>query len=230
MQPVLLALLLAALHSNVPVTSSAELREKEPNQRRRFGGGKSVERYVATKHFPLKLIGRRSANRDVTGKETTNFVSIFDSRRKLFLCKENDREPQNWDEARVACLFGNIWFALEPPHGQAWKPSLEETGGWKTNQGSRQLSSAPRKELLARPLVSRRRRADPVNPSDPLRSESHPGNPAHEHRDPEVSEQDQAGAVSKETIISCDDPLKVLHSIRPVSPIKSSIAERADQD
>ena len=81
-----------------------------------------------------------------------------------------------------------------------------------------------------RPLLSRRRRADPVNPSDPLRSESHPGNPAWEPQDPEVPEQDQAGSVSKETITSCHDPLKVLHSVRPVSPIKTSIAERADHD
>ncbi|KAJ3597078.1 hypothetical protein NHX12_003478 [Muraenolepis orangiensis] len=112
------------------------------------------------------------------------------------------------------------------------RPFLEETRGPRANRGSRRPPPAPWRKLLQRPLVSRRRRSDPVNPSDPLRSESHPGNPAKEPQelDPEVSDQDQAGAVSKETITSCDDPLKVLHSSRPVSPIKTNIAERACQD
>lgn len=112
-------------------------------------------------------------------------------------------------EARVSCRLGNIWFdLLESQQGaEAWKPSMEET--------QKLSSSRQRKKLLLHPLVSRQRRADPVNPSDPLRSESHPSNPAakeHQEPDPEVSEQEQAGAVSKETITSCDDPLKVLHS------------------
>lgn len=71
-----------------------------------------------------------------------------------------------------------------------------------------------------------------MNPSDPLRSQADPSHSAKEpagsdHRPPE---QDQAGAVSKETINSCDDPLRVLQSNGPVSPIKTNIADRPDQD
>uniref|UniRef100_A0A8C3ASZ0 Uncharacterized protein n=1 Tax=Cyclopterus lumpus TaxID=8103 RepID=A0A8C3ASZ0_CYCLU len=61
-------------------------------------------------------------------------------------------------------------------------------------------------------LVKRQRRSEEVNPSDPLRSQSHPSHSAKEHKDADhrQPDQDQAGAVSKETISSCDDPLRVL--------------------
>ncbi|XP_030221167.1 uncharacterized protein LOC115550365 isoform X2 [Gadus morhua] len=231
MQPVLLALVLAAVLPHVPLVSPAALREKAAAERRGSGRGKRAESYVATRRFPLKLTRRRSVHRDDMGPETTNFVSIFDLRRKQILCEEHYRDQQNPDGAGVACLLGDLWFVLGSRSGPAWR----------TNQVSPSLSSSPRRNLPVRHLLSRRRRADRVNPSvplrsdrvnpsDPLRSESHPGNPAHGSQDPEVSEQDQAGAVSKETITSCDDPLKVLHSVRPISPIKTSIAERADHD
>ncbi|TNN68232.1 hypothetical protein EYF80_021554 [Liparis tanakae] len=85
---------------------------------------------------------------------------------------------------------------------------------------------------LLGPLGKRQRRSEQVNPSDPLRSQSHPSHPAKEHKDaePRQPDQDQAGAVSKETISSCDDPLHVLHSNGPVSPVKTNIADRAEQD
>ncbi|XP_056455407.1 uncharacterized protein LOC130389595 isoform X2 [Gadus chalcogrammus] len=242
MQPVLLALVLAAVLLHVPLVSPAALREKAAAERRGSGRGKRADSYVSTRRFPLKLTRRRSVHRDDMGQETTNFVSIFDLRRKQILCEEHYRDQQNPDGAGVACLLGDLWFVLGSRSGPAWR----------TNQVSPSLSSSPRRNLPVRHLLSRRRRADRVNPSvplrsdrvnpsvplrsdrvnpsDPLRSESHPGNPAHGSQDPEVSEQDQAGAVSKETITSCDDPLKVLHSVRPISPIKTSIAERADHD
>lgn len=71
-----------------------------------------------------------------------------------------------------------------------------------------------------------------MNPSDPLRSQSDPSHSVKDHvdADPRQPEQDQAGAVSKETINSCDDPLRVLQSNGPVSPIKTNIADRPDQD
>ncbi|CAL8260264.1 unnamed protein product [Merluccius merluccius] len=171
MQPLLFALLLAALLLAAPVLSTAPLRDEGPGQRRRSSRG----------------------------------------------------------EARLACLFRDTWSQHD---GQSWKPLPEDTAGLKTNRGSHKLSSGRRRRLLLRPLVSRQRRGDPVNPSDPLQSESHPSNPGTERQEPgpEVSEQDQARAVSKETIASYDDPLEVLHSIRPVSPIKTNIAERAEQD
>lgn len=93
----------------------------------------------------------------------------------------------------------------------------------------------PSSTLLERvlgPLVRRQRRSEEVNPSDPLRSESHPSHSGKDHRDADHGqlEQDQAGAVSKETISSCDDPLRVLETNGPVSPVKTNIADRAEQD
>jgi len=87
-------------------------------------------------------------------------------------------------------------------------------------------------ESFLGPLVKRQRRSEQVNPSDPLRSQSHPSHPAKEHKDaePRQPDQDQAGAVSKETISSCDDPLRVLQPNGPVSPVKTNIADRAEQD
>ena len=79
------------------------------------------------------------------------------------------------------------------------------------------------------PLMKRRRRSEEVNPSDPLRSESHPSRSAKdaEHGQPE---QEQAGAVSKETITSCDDPLRVLRPNGHGSPVKTNIADRAEHE
>lgn len=87
-------------------------------------------------------------------------------------------------------------------------------------------------QRLLGPLVKRQRRSEEVNPSDPLRSESHPSHPVKDHKDLDVGqpEQDQAGAVSKETISSCDDPLRVLQPNGPVSPVKTNIADQAQQD
>lgn len=80
-------------------------------------------------------------------------------------------------------------------------------------------------------VSSRRRRSEQVNPSDPLRSQPRPSHPAKEHKDLDQGqpERDQAGAVSKETITSCDDPLKVLQPNGPVSPVKTNIADQAQQ-
>lgn len=93
-------------------------------------------------------------------------------------------------------------------------------------------SSSALVERFLGPLVRRQRRSQEVNPSDPLRSESHPSHSVKDHKDADHGqpEQDQAGAVSKETITSCDDPLRVLQPNGPVSPVKTNIADRAEQD
>ena len=68
MQPVLLALVLAAVLLHVPLVSPAALREKAAAERRGSGRGKRAESYVATRRFPLKLTRRRSVHRDDMGK------------------------------------------------------------------------------------------------------------------------------------------------------------------
>lgn len=132
------------------------------------------------------------------------------------------------------CLFQRVWFDLAIPYQVFYSAS----GGQllKLEKGEVRVVRQPQPEtpstLWERLLVKRRRRSHEVNPSDPLRSQSDPPHSAKEptgsdHRPPE---QDQAGAVSKETINSYDDPLQVLQSNRPGSPIKANIADRQDQD
>ncbi|KAM9815921.1 uncharacterized protein ACBT44_010471 isoform 3-T3 [Syngnathus typhle] len=122
-----------------------------------------------------------------------NYVSIFDLKRKRFVCMDLEGELYSFSSG---------------------------------------LSSISPKRFLAR-LVSRQRRSEEVNPSDPLRSESQPSHSVNDHKesDHRQPEPDQTGAVSKETIPSSDDdPLKVLHANGPVSPVKTNIADRAEQE
>lgn len=125
------------------------------------------------------------------------------------------------------CLFQRIWLDLAIPYqvfysvsgGQLLKKERGELRVFHQHQP--ETPSA----LWERLLVKRRRRRHEVNPSDPLRSQSDPTG-----SDPRLPEQDQAGPISKETINSCDDPLRVLQSNGPISPIKTNIADRLNQD
>uniref|UniRef100_A0A3B4VJ03 Uncharacterized protein n=1 Tax=Seriola dumerili TaxID=41447 RepID=A0A3B4VJ03_SERDU len=128
------------------------------------------------------------------------------------------------------CLFWRIWLDLANHHDTLYST----TAGRLLKLEGAELRAAyweppePSAALLERflgPLVKRQRRSDEVNPSDPLRSHSHPSHSAKDHKDTSHGqpEQDQAGAVSKETITSCDDPLRVLQPNGPVSPIEAVI-------
>uniref|UniRef100_A0A665THA3 Uncharacterized protein n=1 Tax=Echeneis naucrates TaxID=173247 RepID=A0A665THA3_ECHNA len=134
------------------------------------------------------------------------------------------------------CLFLRLWLDLENHHSTLYS----KTGGRLLRLKGAELRAAhweppePSPALLERflhPLVKRQRRSEEVNPSDPLRSHSDPSHSPKDHKDVSLGqpEQDQAGAVSKETITSCDDPLRVLQSNGPVSPVKTNIADRAEQ-
>lgn len=132
------------------------------------------------------------------------------------------------------CLFQRIWVDLALPYQVFYSVS----GGQLLKQERGQLRVIPQHQpetpsaLWERVLVKRRRRSHEVNPSDPLRSQSDPLHSAKEPTglDPRLPEQDPASPISKETINSCDDPLRVLQSNGPVSPIKTNIADRPDQD
>lgn len=101
-----------------------------------------------------------------------------------------------------------------------------KAAGTKTTGTSRTVA-----ETLLGSSAGRKRRSHDVNPSDPLRSQSQPSHPVREHKvADQPPEQDQAGAVSKETIASCDDPLRVLRPNAPGSPVKTNIADRAEHD
>ncbi|KAF7659978.1 hypothetical protein LDENG_00289130, partial [Lucifuga dentata] len=157
--------------------------------------------------------------------KASNFVSIFDLRRKRFLCLDLKGKPYNSQRKkdRKDCLFQHIWL-LENHQDVLYSI----TGGRLLK-----LDGAERLKRFMSSLIKRRRRRrrrEDVNPSDPLRSESHPP-PVKDHQEADHGkpEKDQAGAVSKETITSCDDPLRVLHSNGPVSPVKENIADRAER-
>ncbi|XP_054633877.1 uncharacterized protein LOC129182026 isoform X2 [Dunckerocampus dactyliophorus] len=159
--------------------------------------------------------------------DKSDFVSVFDLRRKHFVCMDSKGQLYNSrQKEREDCLFHRTGFIsgvfYSPPSGSQLPLSPLE---------SSHPSFVFLKRFLA-PLVTRQRRSEEVNPADPLRSESDPSHSVQDHKDFDhlQPEQDQAGAVSKETISSCDDPLKVLHANGPVSPVKTIIADRAEQD
>ncbi|XP_074533300.1 fibroblast growth factor 23-like [Halichoeres trimaculatus] len=169
-------------------------------------------------------------------REKGNFVSIFDLRRKRFLCMDGEGEFYNSrQKIREECLFQRIWIDFDNGRDVFYSSS----GGQLFNLDAAELRVShhelpePQSSLIQKFLgVKRQKRSEEVNPLDPLQTESHPLLPAKDHRDAEVRqpEQDQTGAVSKETIRSCDDPLRVLQDNGPVSPVKTNIAERAEQD
>lgn len=152
-------------------------------------------------------------------------MNIFDSVH--FLTRQKLKNEED-------CLFQSLWLDLAISYqvfdsvrgGRLLKPERGEL------QVIRQYQPETPSSLWERLLVKRRRRSHEVNPSDPLRSQSDPSHSAKEPSgsDPRLLEQDQAGPISKETISSCDDPLRVLQSNGPVSPIKTNIADRPDQD
>ncbi|XP_019743863.1 uncharacterized protein LOC109526794 isoform X1 [Hippocampus comes] len=166
-----------------------------------------------------------------TKTQRSNYVSIYDLRRKHFVCLDSEGElysfrQNNWSD----CVFSRIGFISAKQSGVIYSPKTSQLV--LSHPGSSGLSSVSPKRFLAR-LVTRQRRSEEVNPSDPLRSESHPSHSVKEHKDSDHGqpEPDQTGAVSKETITSSDDdPLKVLHPNGPVSPVKTNIADRAEQD
>lgn len=133
---------------------------------------------------------------------------------------------------KEGCLFQRIW--LNRMNHQAVFHST--SGGQLLQMKSAERRTAHREppepsSAQLDPLAKRQRRSEDVNPSDPLRSQSHPSYFARDHIDANhrQSEHNQVVAVSKETIASCDDPLRVLQPNGPASPVKTNIAKWAEQ-
>lgn len=120
------------------------------------------------------------------------------------------------------CLFYRVWLDVAGK-----REVLYSVGGGQllTLKAARRKASRTVVETLLGSSAGRKRRSHEVNPSDPLRSQ-----PSHPATVVDQTEQDQAGAVSKETIASCDDPLRVLRPNAPGSPVKTNIADRAEHD
>ncbi|XP_034733973.1 fibroblast growth factor 23-like [Etheostoma cragini] len=235
MQPAVFSLILIAVHVSAPVDCAPKLRDSEQLIQHRQSSlhtGAHADASAGTGPFYLKLSGsmRKGIQRPFTvilpvRRNTNNYVSIFDLRRKRYLCVDSKGELYySWQKGSEDCLLQHIWLDLANNHDVFY--SIR--GGRLLKVEGPEPSSA----LVLGPLVKRQRRSERVNPSDPLRSQSQPSHSAKHHQDAHgrQREQDQAGAVSKETITSCDDPLRVLQSNGPVSPVKTNIADRAEQD
>ncbi|XP_053283082.1 uncharacterized protein LOC128444562 [Pleuronectes platessa] len=242
MHPALLSLLLTALHVSVPVDCRPRPRdpaEQRPHRRQsgeRRGSNTDPPAGPARLHIDLSGSMKRGVHREtlVVLPVRSNFVSIFDLRRKRFLCVDLEGELHvSRQKDQADCLFHRIWLDL-PNHQDVF---YSATGGkllklqGAAHRGPAEGSSV-RLETLLGPSVRRQRRSEEVNPSDPLRTHSIPDPSAKDHKETPQSptEPDQAGAVSKETITSCDDPLRVLQHNGPVSPVKTNIADRPEQD
>ncbi|KAL6107145.1 uncharacterized protein ACO6RY_10837 [Pungitius sinensis] len=227
MQPAFFSLLLIAVHASVSVDATPRLRGPKhlvQHQRRSFQTGARF--YWEPSGGMRRGLYRNSFVIMPVRTATSNYVSIFDLRRKRFLCMDSagdlyssrQKDPED-------CLFQPVGLDVADPHDSISSGRLFQAAG-------PELSSSSPAERFFGPSLERRRRSEAVNPSDPLRSHSHPSHSARDHKDVEhrQPDQDQAGAVSKETITSCDDPLRVLQPNGPVSPVKTNIADRAEQD
>lgn len=137
----------------------------------------------------------------------------MDLKGDLYNSRQKDRD----------CLFQCIWLDLANHREVLMGRRLLKLEGAELRVAHQEPPEPPLALVKKFYLVKRQRRSEYVNPSDPLRSESHPSHSAK-------PDQDQAGAVSKETITFCDDPLRVLQPNGPVSPVKTNIADRAEQD
>ncbi|KAM9754004.1 uncharacterized protein ACNS7B_007146 [Menidia menidia] len=242
MRPALFSLICVIAHVSVTVDCRHKLRRTrlQPHRTGRFHADTHADAAGGTGRFDRERSGstRGAADRGLlvvmpVRTATSNFVSIFDLRRKKFLCMDfkgelyTSRQRPRWD-----CLFQRLWLDVPRHHGVFYSSSGHRLLTLRGGQLRVARPAAPGGPAALRggalhPLVKRRRRSDGVNPSDPLRSESHPSLPAKD-AEPEPAEQDQAGAVSKETITSCDDPLRVLRPNGHGSPVKTNIADRAE--
>ncbi|XP_071314373.1 fibroblast growth factor 23-like [Trachinotus anak] len=244
MQPAFFSLILTAVHVSVLVDCRPRLEDPE-QQPQHQQSSFYADASAGMGRFYSELSGsiKRRIHRDFlvvlpVRRDKGNSVSIFDLRRKRFLCMDSNGEIYiSRQKDSEDCFFWRIWLDLANHHDTLFST----TGGHLLQLEGAELRAAHREppepssaqlERFLGPLLKRQRRSEEVNPSDPLRSHSHPSHSAKDHTDTSHGqpEQDQAGAVSKETITSCDDPLRVLRPNGPVSPFKTNIADRAEQD
>uniref|UniRef100_A0A4W5JBK2 Uncharacterized protein n=1 Tax=Hucho hucho TaxID=62062 RepID=A0A4W5JBK2_9TELE len=144
-----------------------------------------------------------------------DFVSILDLKSKRFLCV--DVKEKWFSSVGIACCVSCLFqHRRMENHVDVFYSS--RNGLLLLLEGA----EIPVKgyDLLKRHMVYRRKRSQQENPD----AES-----IMEDQDLAMQQdQEHAGAISKETITSCDDPLRVLHSNSPGSPIKMAV-QKADK-
>uniref|UniRef100_A0A8C7MAX6 Fibroblast growth factor 23 n=1 Tax=Oncorhynchus kisutch TaxID=8019 RepID=A0A8C7MAX6_ONCKI len=145
--------------------------------------------------------------------ETSDFVSILDLKSKRFLCVDDE---EKW--------FSSMMFSRKECLFQHRRMENHVDVFYSSSNGLLLLlegAEIPVKgyDLLKRHMVYRRKRSQQENPD------------ADSMEDQDLAmqqDQERAGAISKETITSCDDPLRVLHSNSPGSPTKMAV-QKADK-
>lgn len=148
----------------------------------------------------------------------------MDQEGNLFNSRQRDTE---------SCLFQRLWLDWPNKHDVFYSTRAARLLKFQgvdfsiTKQESSELSSDVWHRLLKRTL-KRQKRSEEVNPADPFRSEALSPHPPNTHKEPDPPNRDQTGAVSKETITTCHDPLKVLQTNGPESPVKSNIGDHAE--
>ncbi|XP_068168350.1 fibroblast growth factor 23-like [Antennarius striatus] len=237
MQPALLSLMLIAVHVSLPVDCRMRIQKPEQllvHQQSSISAPAEASSIWSSFHSDPSGLKTEDRYSLVIWPIRTNFVSLFDLRRRRFLCVDSKGTLySSRQKDRKDCLFRRIWLDLANsrhvfyPLSGGWLLNLE---GFEQQRTVRELpESLPAlEERFLGPLLQRRRRNEEVNPSDPLRTESHPPHSAKDNEDvdPGQVEQDQTGAVSKETIGACDDPLRVLQPSAPDSPVKINIGNQ----
>ncbi|XP_029552743.1 fibroblast growth factor 23 isoform X2 [Salmo trutta] len=149
-------------------------------------------------------------------RETSVGAPILDFKSKHFLCVDIEGKLfSSMMDSRRDCLFQHLQMEN---HVDLFYSS---SNGLLLHL-ERAKIHVKRHDLLKRHLVYRKKRSQQVKAENPE------AEPIMSDQDMQ-QDQERAGAVSKETITSCDDPLRVLHSNSPGSPIKTAVEKTAKE-
>ncbi|XP_038842807.1 fibroblast growth factor 23-like [Salvelinus namaycush] len=222
MQPALLVIWLAALQQSIPVNCFPVHLDLSPPHRT-IKGIFTRSESVDTGHYLWKVTLNGHVKKAISTTslvvlpirtETSDFVSILDLKSKRFLCVDVE---EKW--------FSSMMFSRKECLFQHRRMENHVDVFYSSSNGLLLLlegAEIPEKgyDLLKRHMVYRRKRSQQENPD---------ADSIMEDQDLAMQQdQERASAISKETITSCDDPLRVLHSNSPGSPIKMAV-QKADK-
>ncbi|XP_038857422.1 fibroblast growth factor 23-like isoform X1 [Salvelinus namaycush] len=225
MHPAFFAIWLAALHQSMPVNCfPVHLDPSQPCKTIKGTSKRSAS--VDLGDYLLKVNLNGHVNKPISinslvvvlpiRTETSDGVPILDFKSKHFLCVDIEGKLfSSMMDSRKECLFQHLQMEN---HVDLFYSS--SNGLLLHLEGAK--IHVKRHDLLKRHLVYRKKRSQQVNAENPE------AEPIMSDQDMQ-QDQERAGAVSKETITSCDDPLRVLHSNSPGSPIKTAVEKAAKE-
>ncbi|XP_024279694.1 fibroblast growth factor 23 [Oncorhynchus tshawytscha] len=223
MHPAFFAIWLAALHQSMPVNCfPVQLDPSQPCKTIKGTSKRSESVDVGDNLLKVNLNGHVHKAIDINSlvvlpirTETSDCVPIMDFKSKHFLCVDIEGKLFSSMDSRKECLFQQLQMEN---HVDLFYSS--SNGLLLHLEGAK--IHVKRHDLLKRHLVYRKKRSQQVNAENPE------AEPIMSDQDMQ-QDQERAGAVSKETITSCDDPLRVLHSNSPGSPIKTAVEKTANE-